>query len=79
MRFLLNVIAWILIGAAGAFLAGSIIRVFVTPAPGPTGIVSTDGPLLMGAKASVQGAVIGFFIGLFGPRLYAETNTPDKK
>jgi hypothetical protein len=33
----------------------------------------------MGAKASVQGAVIGFFIGLFGPRLYAETNTPDKK
>jgi hypothetical protein len=78
MKFLKNLIGWILIGAAGAFIAGFAIRCFVTPAPGPTGQISTDGPLMMGAKAAVTGSVIGFFIGVFGPRLYGEEPPREK-
>lgn len=70
MKFILNVLSWILIGAACAFLAGLVLAIFVPPPPLPDGTKVTDGPFLLACKASVQGGVIGFFVGLFGPRLY---------
>jgi hypothetical protein len=69
-RLLANIVTWMAIGAVFAFVAGFLIACFVPPAPMPGGGTSPDGPLMLGLKAAVTGACIGFFIGLFGPRIY---------
>jgi hypothetical protein len=74
MRFLGNVVGWIVICAVFAGVAGFILSIVEPPPPPPPNAPQAprDSHLMYGAKASVTGAVIGFFIGIFGPRLYNE-------